>query len=235
MQEKKIKHIGIIMDGNRRYAKEKGQNPWDGHTKGAETVEKLMEWMVELNIPQITVYAFSEQNWGRTELEKRFLFKLMEKECDKLLTKKLADLKKHSIRINLVGRLHKFSGGLQKKWKQLMEATKKHNKHIFNIALSYGGQEEITDAVKAIGEKIKKGVVKPEEVTEKMVAEHLYLPTPMDILIRTGGENRTSNFFPWLLAYAELFFVNKYWPAFTKEDLVGVLEEFKQRERRFGK
>ncbi len=223
-----IKHLGIILDGNRRYATAKGLPPWEGHRLGIKNGNKLIsEWMVDLNIKELTLYLFSMQNFNRDPKEVKFLMKLF-KEWLKSLDFK--ELKKKGIKVNFIGRIYLFSKDIHSSMKEIMEKTKDNENHIVNLAMGYGGQEEIVDAVNTI---LKEGRLK--QVDEKEFSKYLYLQSEPDIIIRTGGARRTSNFLVWQSWYSEWFFTEKTWPEFTKEDLVKVMEEYKKRERRFGK
>jgi len=220
-------HIGIILDGNRRFAKSQGWKPWIGHEKGFEKLDKLFNWMIELGIEELSLYCFSIQNFKRSELEKKFLFDIFRREARRLLDdKRVYDNK---VKIRFAGRLSMFPSDMQELMNQVMEKTASHDRHMVNFAMAYGGREEVADAVK----KLVKG---GREINEKNIQSSLWVPENMDIIIRPGKVTRTSNFFIWQAHYAELFFLDKYWPEFEKEDLVKVISEFKEkRERRFGK
>lgn len=220
-------HVGIILDGNRRWAIRHGWKPWVGHDKGFEKLDKLLDWMLELGIFELSLYCFSIQNFDRTELEKKYLFNIFKRETKKLLTdKRIYDNK---VMIRFAGRLGMFPADMQEMMKQVMEKTAGHDKHIVNFAMAYGGREEITDTV-------KKMVLEGQDINEKSIQANLLVPEDMDLVVRTSGELRTSNFFIWQANYAEWFFLEKYWPEFEKDDLVKVLTEFKEkRQRRFGK
>lgn len=221
------KHIGIILDGNRRFAKKHGWKPWVGHDKGSEKFTKLFDWIIELKIPEVSLYCFSIQNFNRPKDEKEYLFNIFRKEVKKLLTDKR--IYKYKVKIKFVGRLHMFPQDLQELMNQVMEKTKNHNNHAVNFAMAYGGREEIVDTVNKLIKDKKK-------ITEENIQKNLWVPNDIDIIIRTSGEFRTSNFLIWQGSYAELFFLNKFWPEFEKQDLINVIKEFdKKRKRRFGK
>lgn len=230
-----MKHIGIILDGNRRFAKRLLQKPWDGHQKGAENVEHVIEWARELGIKEMTLYAFSEQNFQRAKEEVEFLMKIFAKTFQRLIDDRMEKLNKNGIRINFVGRISKFPAEVHEKMKELMELTKNNTELKVNFAMAYGGREEITDAAKRIAEDVKNGIIQPEQINEEAVATRLYLNSDPDFIIRTGGDRRTSNFLVWQSNYSEWFFLEKTWPEFTKEDLMQCINEFNERERRFGK
>lgn len=230
-----MKHIGIILDGNRRFAKKLLQKPWKGHEKGAENVENAIQWARELNIKELTLYAFSEQNFNRAKKEVEFLMKIFAKTFQKLIDDRMEKLNKNGIRINFIGRISKFPEDVYNKMKQLMEITKDNKEMTVNFAMAYGGREEIVDAAKKLTDEVKQGNIQPESINEDVFAKHLYLNSDPDFIIRTGGDRRTSNFLVWQSNYSEWFFLEKTWPEFTKEDLIKCIEEFKERERRFGK
>ncbi len=231
------KHIGIILDGNRRYAKRFGWNPWKGHEKGAEKFKDFLNWCEELGVNEVTAYCFSMQNFNRTAEEVNFLMKIFTKSTKKTLKKEnIKQLKEKDVRIKFIGRTHLLPEELQKLMKDLEKETKDHTKNKINIAIAYGGKEEITDAVKEIAKEITENKIRPEEITEETITEHLQLKTEPDLIIRTSGEKRTSNFLPWQSAYSEWFFIDKTWPEIQKEDLKQAIEEYiTKRQRRYGK
>lgn len=227
------KHIGIILDGNRRLAKRLMMKPWKGHEWGARKVEKLLDWAKEIGIKELTLYAFSIQNFSRPEKEFNYLMDLFKKEFEKTI--KDERLEKDGIKINFIGRIHLFPEGVQKAMNALMEKTKNNTNYIVNFAMAYGGQEEVLDAVKKIGEQIKEGKLNINDINKKVFSENLYMDHEPELIIRTGGDRRTSNFLIWQSWYSEWFFLEKFWPDFEKEDLVNVIKEFNSRQRRFGK
>ncbi|MFA5175838.1 MAG: polyprenyl diphosphate synthase [Candidatus Nanoarchaeia archaeon] len=230
---KEIKHIAIILDGNRRFAKRLMLEPWKGHEYGAAKLEKLFGWCQELDIKEITLYAFSIQNFNRPKQEFDYLMNILKKEFDRLKDdKRIFDNK---VKINVIGRIEMFPKDLQDKMHKIMDLTKNHDKYIINFAMAYGGREEIIDAVKKIGRQIEAGEIKPEQVTEELINASLYMKDEPDFIIRTGGDQRTSNFLVWQSWYSEWFFLEKCWPEFEKEDLIQCINEFNSRERRFGK
>ncbi len=230
------KHIGIILDGNRRYAKKLGLNPWKGHEKGAEKFRNFLDWCEELGIKEVTAYCFSIQNFNRAKDEIEFLMKLFKESAFETLKKEnFKLLKEKDVKVKFIGRIHLLPAEIQELIKEIEEKTKEHNTHKINIAIAYGGREEITDAFKQIAEKISSGEVKPEGITENMITEHLQLQNDPDLIIRTSGEKRMSNFLPWQSNYSEWFFIDKTWPEIEKEDLIKIFEDFKTRQRRFGK
>lgn len=222
------KHIGIIMDGNRRWAEERGLHPWKGHEAGVKALKKLLDYLKEKGLKELTLYTFSIQNFNRSEAEKKFLFEIFELEFKSILKDKKS-LEKNQTRISFLGKLELFPKSLREVIKQLSEATKIYDKHILNFAFGYGGREEILEAVnKALNER-------KTEISEEEFENYLYTKSKPDLIIRTSKEKRTSGFLVFQGAYAELFFVDKYWPDFTPEDMQKILEEYHQRERRFGK
>jgi undecaprenyl diphosphate synthase len=225
-----VKHVAVILDGNRRYARKHGLPLYKGHEKGAENVKNLIGWAKELGVEELTLYSFSMQNFKRAKEEVSYLFKLAERFFRRILDaiKKGTDKLLQYVRFNFVGRLYLFPKQIQTLARALIEKTKNHTGVKVNFALGYGGREEIVDAVKKI---VKKGVKK---IDEKTISENLYLQSEPDLVIRTGGEQRTSNFLPWQATYSEWFFVKKTWPEFTKNDLKRIISEFNVRERRFG-
>ena len=203
--------------------------PWMGHEWGFKKVEKLLEWITEFKfIKELTLYAFSMQNFNRPKNEFKHLMEIFNGMCDRFLDD--SRLMKNKIRINFIGRTHLLPVDLQEKMKKLFEKTKNNKRYIINIALAYGGREEVIDAIKKM---IKNREI--DEINEKNFAKNLYTKSEPDIIIRTGGDKRTSNFMIWQSAYSEWFFIEKTWPEFEKEDLIKIIKEYKLRERRFGK
>ena len=226
------KHIAIIMDGNRRWAKAQGKPASFGHKEGAKTLEKIVRYANKIGLGYITVYAFSTENWKRTEDEVKALMLLLQNYLDDY--SKRADTE--NIRVKILGDISALSEGMQKSIIKCMERTKDNTGVTFNIALNYGGRNEIVKAVKEISLQVQSGATKPEDITEEMISEHLYTknePDP-DLVIRTSGELRLSNFLPWQSVYSELLFVQKNWPDFTEEDLDNAIIEYQKRTRKFG-
>lgn len=234
--EKVPRHIGIILDGNRRFAKKLMLKPWMGHEWGAKKMTQFLDWCRELGVQEVTCYAFSVQNFNRPKEEFDYLIRIFEKEFKELSTpEKIAELKKNGVRINFIGRINMFPQAVQDGMRRLMELTLENKPYIVNFAMAYGGREEVIDAVKRIGEDIKNGTLDLAKLNEEVFGKYLYLNSDPELIIRTGGEKRTSNFLPWQGIYSEWFFLDKTWPEIEKEDLIQVLEEYKNRERRFGK
>ena len=231
-KEKMPKHIAIIMDGNRRWAKAKGLPPNYGHKEGAKTLEKIVRYCNKIGLKYITVYAFSTENWKRAQDEVNALMLLLQSYLDDY--SKRADTE--NIKVQVLGNISDLSAGMQKSIKRCVERTKNNTGVTFNIALNYGGRDEIVRAVRAIAEKVKLGKIEINQIDESMISDNLYtkgMPDP-DLLIRTSGEMRTSNFLPWQLVYSEFLFVNKNWPDFEEEDIDKAIAEYERRHRKFG-
>ena len=226
------KHIAIIMDGNRRWAKAKGLPVALGHKQGAETLEKIVRHANKIGIEYVTVYAFSTENWNRAQEEVKSLMILFQSYIDKYA--KIAD--SENIKVQFLGELTAFSTKLQKGIQDCMNNTKGNTGTVFSIAMNYGGRLELTNAVKQIAEQVKIGRLEPKDISEKTISNNLYtkgMPDP-DLLIRTSGEKRTSNFLPWQLVYSEFLFVEKNWPDFNEQDLEESIVEYQKRTRKFG-
>lgn len=227
------KHIGVVLDGNRRFAKKLMMKPWKGHEWGARKVEKLLEWAEEIGVKELTLYSFSIQNMNRPKEEFDYLMQLFMKEFKQL--KNDPRLEKEGIRVNIIGRIHLFPEDVHNIMKEIMEQTKDNDKFILNFAMAYGGREEVIDAVIKLSQDVKDGKVDVDKINEEIFENYLYTVDEPDLIIRTGGDNRTSNFLIWQSNYSEWFFLEKTWPEFEKEDFVKVVEEFQSRERRFGR
>jgi tritrans,polycis-undecaprenyl-diphosphate synthase [geranylgeranyl-diphosphate specific] len=229
------KHVAIIMDGNRRFAKNFGLTPDAGHVFGKEKIEDVLEWCFELGIKNLTVFAFSTENFERESNEVKTLMDLCKKELDRALED--SRIHKNEVRIRVIGRLDLLPDDIEKSAKYVMENTKKYNKYSFNIALAYGGREEIIQAIQKIAIDVKNGKIDIKDIKEPIVSKYLYtngIPDP-DLVLRTSGEERISNFLLWQLAYSELYFSDVYWPAFQKRDFLKAIRTVQQRKRRFGK
>ncbi|MEM4240152.1 MAG: polyprenyl diphosphate synthase [Candidatus Woesearchaeota archaeon] len=237
MSEEKVpRHIGVILDGNRRFAKKLMLKPWMGHEWGAKKITQFLDWCRELGVQEVTCYTFSVQNFNRPKEEFDFLMEIFAKEFNNISTpEKLAEMKKNGVRINFIGRIGMFPETVQKGMRTLMEQTKDNKPYVVNFAMAYGGREEVIDAVKKLGEDLKAGKVDIEKLNEDVFGKYLYLNSDPDLIIRTGGEKRTSNFLAWQGIYSEWFFLEKTWPEMEKEDLIKVFQEFSKRDRRFGK
>ena len=226
------KHIAIIMDGNRRWAKSKGKPAGFGHKEGAKVLEKIVRYANKIGIEHITVYAFSTENWKRAKEEVSTLMALFQSYLDDY--SKRAD--SENIKVKIIGNRKGLSAKMISSIEKCMERTKNNTGIVFNIARNYGGREDLLNVTHKIAEDVKKGILQPEKITEKDIEKYLYTkgqPDP-DLLIRTSGEKRLSNFLPWQLSYSEFLFIDKNWPDFTEEDLNYAIEEYQKRTRKFG-
>ena len=231
-KENMPKHIAIIMDGNRRWAKARGKAASFGHKEGAKTLEKIVRYANKISLEYITVYAFSTENWKRAEDEVKALMMLLQNYLDEYA--KRADTE--NIKVKILGDITALSEGMQKSIKKCMERTKDNTGVTFNIALNYGGRDEIIKAIKQIATEVKEEKISIDEITEETISNHLYTkgePDP-DLLIRTSGELRLSNFLPWQLVYSEFLFIDKNWPDFDEKDLDDAIIEYQKRTRKFG-
>lgn len=225
-------HIAIIMDGNRRWAREKKIDYRLGHKEGAKTLEKIVRYSKKVGIKYITVYAFSTENWKRSEEEVGALMLLLKTYLDDY--SKRAD--SENIKVKVLGDISALSEGLQKSIKKCEERTKDNDGILFCIGINYGGRDEIVHAVKNIAEDVKNNKLDVDDISEKLIDDYLYtagIPDP-DLVIRTSGELRTSNFLPWQIVYSEFLFLDKYWPDFSEEDIDLAIEEYQRRNRKFG-
>jgi len=225
-------HIAIIMDGNGRWAHEKKKPRFMGHKRGMDRVRSTVEACVEKNIQALTLFAFSTENWHRPEEEVSYLMDLFLA----MMKSEVKKLHKNSVRVRVIGDRGRFSGKLQKAIAAAEELTKNNNGLSLNIAANYGGHMDITEAVRTLAHEALAGRVNPDDITQEMVRKQLALselPEP-DLLIRTGGEKRISNFLLWQLAYCEFYFTDSYWPDFNKELLSKAIDSFSSRQRRFG-
>ena len=226
------KHIAIIMDGNRRWAKERNIETRLGHKEGAETLKKIAKYANKIGIQYLTVYAFSTENWKRTKEEVGALMGLLQMYVNDFLN----DKELENIKINVLGDVSKLELGLQKSIQKAIDRTKNYTGMTLNVAFNYGGRDEITKAVQKIANKVQNQEITIQDIDEQYVADNLYTQGQLepDLLIRTGGEQRISNFLLWQLAYTEFLFIDKYWPDFSAEDLDEAIEVFEQRNRKFG-
>ena len=218
----KLNHIAFIMDGNGRWGKKKGKGRNFGHLKGVETVKKIVKNSIQLDVPIITFYVFSSENWKRPKNEKTYLFKLIKN----YFLKEIENIIKQGIKINILGDFKKFSKDLRMILKKSVSLTKKNKKILVNLAINYGSQKEILQAFKKTKKKITINNFEKNLYTAKM-------PNP-DILIRTGGYQRLSNFLLWQMAYTELFFLKKLWPDFNSNDLISIIKKYKSIKRNYG-
>ncbi|MDR1396918.1 MAG: isoprenyl transferase [Desulfarculales bacterium] len=228
------RHLAIIMDGNGRWAASQGRGRLAGHSAGAESVRVIVEACRRLDIPALTLYAFSEENWGRPKSEINALMALLKR----FLYRERALLRRQNIRLRAIGDLGKLPSATRAALEQTAEATASCDGMILTLALSYGGRQEITHACRTLSAQVLAGEIKPDDITPEIFESYLYtspwLPDP-DFLIRTSGEIRISNFLLWQLAYCELYFTSTPWPAFREAELMEALVSFAGRQRRFGK
>lgn len=226
-------HIAIIMDGNGRWAKEKGELRVFGHKNGVTAVREALEASVEIGLSYLTLYAFSTENWNRPQFEVDALMELLVNS----LNQELPTFQENNIRVNSIGRMSDLPGHCQVTLQSTIEQTKNNTGCTLTLALSYGSRQEILDSTKSIAEKVKKGEISLEDINEDLFSKNLYtydLPDP-DLLIRTSGEERISNYMLWQIAYSELFFLPMMWPEFSRETLFECIYLYQNRERRFGK
>ncbi|MBT3794564.1 MAG: isoprenyl transferase [Flavobacteriaceae bacterium] len=226
-------HIAIIMDGNGRWAKKIGKQRIFGHENGAKSVKECISGALDLGIKNLTLYVFSMENWERPKFEVNALMKLLVSS----LENEFDSLNKNNIKITAIGDINSLTSNTRKKLNEVISKTSKNNKLNLNLAISYGSRQELVNAIKIISYKVKNNIISEEKIDENIINEHLYtrnLPS-VDLLIRTGGESRVSNFLLWQIAYAELFFTDILWPDFRKEDFFNAIVDYQNRERRFGK
>jgi len=227
------RHLAIIMDGNGRWAKQRGKLRVFGHEHGVKAVRETVENCAKLGIEYLTLYAFSTENWKRPRIEIETLMRLLVSS----LKKELETLHKNDIRLNAIGNIESLPKKAYAELQEVISKTDKNSKMTLTLALSYGSREELNNAVKQIGIKVKNNIISPEKIDETIINDHLYtrnLPD-VDLLIRTSGEHRISNFLLWQIAYAELYFIDIFWPDFRGQHLVEAIRNYQNRERRFGK
>jgi len=234
---KKPEHVAIILDGNRRWAAQKALIPWIGHRRGANKIDDLMNWCMELDVKFMTLYAFSTENFRRPKKEVEEIMKLIEEKLYAILeNKRIHDNK---IRVKAIGRVDLLPKSIQEVIGRVEESTSLYNDRFLNVALAYGGRAEIVDATKKIANKVKNGELKTEKINEKLFEKYLYtahMPRQdADLIIRTSGEERLSGFLSWQSAYSELCFVDVNWPDFRYIDLLRAVRTYQRRKRRFGK
>ncbi len=224
-------HIAIIMDGNRRWAKENNLDTASGHKEGAENLKRIAKFANKIGIKYLTVYAFSTENWKRTKEEVGAIMKLL-----KFYILDFFKSYDNNIKVRVIGRTDDLPKDIYSEIKKVEEKTKNNTGLVLNIAFNYGGRDEITTATKKIAEKVKNGELNIEDITEELISNNLYTagqPDP-DLLIRTSGEERISNFLTWQISYSEFVFSDKYWPAFSNQDLLETIAIYQKRTRRFG-
>ncbi len=226
------RHIAIIMDGNRRWARERHLSTGEGHRIGAQSLRSIVEACGDLGVKILTAYAFSKENWKRSQDEIKIILYLF----DYYLKRERENLNRNGVRFQVIGRLDEMETKLQEEFRKTEESTRNNTKLLLNLAVNYGGRSEIVDAVKVIASEVKTGALAIEDINDDTVSNHLYtagLPDP-DLLIRTSGELRISNFLLWQMAYTEFWFTSLYWPEFKKRDLVRAILEYQRRNRRLG-
>ena len=227
-KERKPEHVAFVLDGNRRFAKKLMFEPWKGHELGREKVEELIDYANDLDIKEMTFYALSSENIKkRPKNELKYIYKIFREFFRDISREKIQTNK---MRIRFMGDLEILPDDLREQCNKLEEETEENDKFVVNFAIAYGGRQELISAVK----KILKNKIDVEEIDENVFEDNLYLKSQPDLIIRTGGEKRTSNFLPWQSAYSEWFFLEKLWPEFEKEDLIKCIKEFKKRKRNFG-
>ncbi len=226
------KHVAIIMDGNGRWAQQQGLPRLMGHEAGSKSIERCVQACIDSGVEYLTLYAFSSENWKRPAAEVNGLMLLLEK----FLNQKRDEMVREGIRLHHIGRIHELPSACQRKLREVMEATKSNTKLHLVLALSYSGRTEIIDAVKSISQDVAAGNIRPDDITPALIDSRLNtagIPDP-DLLIRTSGEMRISNFLLWQLSYTEIHVTKKLWPDFQKEDFIAALEDFRLRSRRYG-
>ena len=232
----KPEHIAIILDGNRRWASEQALNPFLGHEKGADKVEQLIDWCLQLGVKSITLYTFSTENFQRSKSEVEEIMHIAEERFQQILADER--IQKNKVRVKVIGRVNLLPEHLQRLITDVEKATESYDKHFLNFAFAYGGRAEIVDAAKKIAEKVGTGDLSPDEVDEQLFERYLYtshMPNQdPDLIIRTSGEERLSGFLLWQSAYSELCFLDAYWPDFRLIDLLRAVRTFQNRKRRFG-
>ncbi|MFQ5999453.1 MAG: polyprenyl diphosphate synthase [Candidatus Bathyarchaeia archaeon] len=232
----KPEHVAIILDGNRRWASERSLNPWVGHHYGAEKIEDLLKWCLDMNVKSVTLYAFSTENFQRHPKEVEEIMRIAEEKLREVLNDN--SIHKHKVRVKAIGRLSLLPKKLQEMIRQVEESTKDYNERFLNVALAYGGRAEIVDATRKIAHKVKTGELPPEKIDEQLFEKYLYtahMPKQdPDLIIRTSGEERLSGFLLWQCAYSELCFLDINWPDFRRIDLLRAVRTYQRRKRRFG-
>ncbi|MDY6990214.1 MAG: isoprenyl transferase [Thermodesulfobacteriota bacterium] len=226
------RHIAIIMDGNGRWAKKRSLNRIRGHREGTESVRDIVRICREIGIGGLTLYAFSTENWKRPREEVSALMRLLKD----FLKSELPEMMKNGIRLRAIGEIARLPDGVLKILRKSMEETRENQGMVLNLALSYGGRDEIVRAAQEVATQVQEGRLRPEDITKELFSGHLYtcgMPDP-DLLIRTSGEMRISNFLLWQIAYAEIFVTQTLWPDFRREEFIQILQAYQKRERRFG-
>lgn len=227
------RHVAVIMDGNGRWAQARGMPRTDGHRAGVDRLEELVRTAAEIGLPVLTVFAFSTENWRRSPMEVQVLFRLAEE----LLRSRLPEFHREGVRLAIIGDRTRLPAGLRRQIDRAEAQTSVNQRLLLNIALNYGGRADILQAVRRLAEEVKRGELEPNEIDEELFASRLYtagLPDP-DLLIRTGGEFRLSNFLLWSLAYTEIWVTERHWPDFGRQEFLAALAAYQHRQRRFGR
>ncbi|OON39882.1 (2E,6E)-farnesyl- diphosphate-specific ditrans,polycis-undecaprenyl-diphosphate synthase [Izhakiella australiensis] len=226
------RHVAIIMDGNGRWAKNQGKLRISGHKAGVKSVRRSVSFAVSNNMDALTLYAFSSENWSRPQQEVLALMELFVWALDS----EVKSLHKHNVRLRIIGDISRFNARLQERIRRAEELTQQNNGLTLNIAANYGGRWDIINSIRHIAEQVQEGQVRPDQITEQTLEQHLCMHDlpPVDLVIRTGGEHRISNFLLWQVAYAEFYFTDVLWPDFDEQVFEGALNAFAQRERRYG-
>ncbi len=226
------KHVAVILDGNRRWASEHNLKPWEGHRYGAQTLDKFLDWCIELNVEQVSAYVLSSENLNRPRREVIELLRLLKHELDRFETERAAKIDKYEIKVRFCGDFSRLPNSLVKIMERIMNRTEKYNKKFLNILIAYGGRYELTSVIKnLVAEAVRKRV----KITEKTIEENLLISGDVDLVIRTGGMSRLSNFMPWQTTYSEFYVTKVLWPDFTKKDLIKAIKWFSETKRNFGK
>jgi len=232
----KPEHVAIILDGNRRWASERSLNPWSGHHYGAEKIEELLRWCLDLDVKSISLYAFSTENFRRSPKEVEEIMRIAEEKLREILEDE--SIHKNKVRVKAIGRLNLLPKKLQEMIRRVEESTKDYDERFLNVALAYGGRAEIVDATRKIAQKVGSGQLTPEEINEHLFEKYLYtahMPKQdPDLIIRTSGEERLSGFLSWQSAYSELCFLDINWPDFRRIELLRAVRTYQRRKRRFG-
>ncbi len=227
-------HIGMIMDGNRRFAKKLMLEPWKGHEYGAKKLEEVLTWCKDEEVSTLTIYALSMQNLNRPKHELDYLMNLARKTF-KRFQEKESTIQELGLQVKFMGRKDLLPQDIQDTMKAVEESTKDNSSYTLQFCVAYGGREELIEAIHNIANDVKEGKILPTQVDEELIDAYVYMKDSPDLIIRTGGDLRTSNFLVWQSAYSEWFFVDKTWPELTQEDIKHIISDFKKRERRFGK
>ncbi len=231
----KPRHLGIITDGNRRYAAQKGMDPNDGHVKGKDKLEEVLQWCMDIGIKIVTVYGFSTENFKRNKKEVDFLFKLINRSLENLMVDER--VRRNGMRVKVIGEFGRLPRYLVETIKKTEKFTSQFSNFRLNLAIGYGGREEIINGIKKVVRDVMDGKITVDDITEEKFRDYLYdssLPDP-DLILRTSGEERVSNFLLWQGAYSELYFTEVNWPSLRKIDFLRAIYSYQQRQRRFGK